>query len=172
MTGKGTLTLTGHLGDVMKESVQAALSWMRSHADALHSPTDLCRMSEIHVHVPAGAIPKDGPSAGVTMTTALVSLLTGRPVRAGLAMTGEVSLSGRVLPVGGIKEKVLAAHRAGLRTVILPKRNEKNLLEDVPAAVQEVMTFKLANSVEDVLGWALEEASAGRAAPMEPLPAY
>ena len=114
------------------------------------------------MHVPAGAIPKDGPSAGVTMTTALVSLLTGRPVRSGLAMTGEVSLSGRVLPVGGIKEKVLAAHRAGIRTVVLPKRNEKNLLEDVPAAVREVMTFHLAASVEDVLAAALESAPSAR----------
>jgi ATP-dependent Lon protease len=159
------------LGDVMKESVQAALSWVRSHADALGIASDFWEKSDVHVHVPAGAIPKDGPSAGVTMTTALVSLLTGRPVRCGLAMTGEVSLSGRVLPVGGIKEKVLAAHRAGLRTVILPKRNEKNLLEDITPAVQEVMTFKLADSVEDVLGWALEEAPAERA-PTLPIVAY
>jgi ATP-dependent Lon protease len=171
MDGKRTLTLTGQLGDVMKESVQAALSWVRSHADALGIASDFWEKSDVHVHVPAGAIPKDGPSAGVTMTTALVSLLTGRPVRGGLAMTGEVSLSGRVLPVGGIKEKVLAAHRAGLRTVILPKRNEKNLLEDIPPAVQEVMTFKLADSVEDVLGWALEEAPAERAAAL-PIVAY
>ncbi|MGH7332854.1 MAG: endopeptidase La [Candidatus Rokuibacteriota bacterium] len=171
MEGKRTLTLTGQLGDVMKESVQAALSWVRSHADALGIAVDFWEKSDIHVHVPAGAIPKDGPSAGVTMTTALVSLLTGRPVRGGLAMTGEVSLSGRVLPVGGIKEKVLAAHRAGLRTVILPKRNEKNLLEDLPPAVQEVMTFKLADSVEDVLGWALEEAPAERT-PALPVVAY
>jgi ATP-dependent Lon protease len=171
MDGKRTLTLTGQLGDVMKESVQAALSWVRSHADALGIASDFWEKSDVHVHVPAGAIPKDGPSAGVTMTTALVSLLTGRPVRGGLAMTGEVSLSGRVLPVGGIKEKVLAAHRAGLRTVILPKRNEKNLLEDIPPAVQEVMTFKLADSVEDVLGWALEEAPAERA-PTLPIVAY
>jgi ATP-dependent Lon protease len=171
MDGKRTLTLTGQLGDVMKESVQAALSWVRSHADALGIASDFWEKSDVHVHVPAGAIPKDGPSAGVTMTTALVSLLTGRPVRGGLAMTGEVSLSGRVLPVGGIKEKVLAAHRAGLRTVILPKRNEKNLLEDIPPAVQEVMTFKLADSVEDVLGWALEEAPAERT-PALPIVAY
>ena len=106
---------------------------MRSHAGELGIARDFWERSDIHVHVPAGAIPKDGPSAGVTMVTALVSLLTGRAVRPGLAMTGEVSLSGRVLPVGGIKEKVLAAHRAGIRTVILPRRNEKNLLEDVPA---------------------------------------
>jgi ATP-dependent Lon protease len=172
MDGKRTLTLTGQLGEVMKESVQAALSWVRAHADGFAIAGDFWEKSDIHVHVPAGAIPKDGPSAGVTMTTALVSLLTRRSVRAGVAMTGEVSLSGRVLPVGGIKEKVLAAHRAGMRTVILPKRNEKNLLEDVPPAVREVMTFRLADSVEDVLGWALEEAPAERSAVIGPIVAY
>jgi ATP-dependent Lon protease len=156
MQGKRTLTLTGQLGDVMKESVQAALSWVRSHADELGLAPDFWETSDIHVHVPAGAIPKDGPSAGVTMTTALVSLLTGRRVRPGLAMTGEVSLAGRVLPVGGIKEKVLAAHRAGIRTLLLPKRNEKNLVEDVPRAVREEMTIHLVDSVPDVLRLALE----------------
>jgi len=156
MQGKRTLTLTGQLGDVMKESVQAALSWVRSHADELAITPEFWETSDIHVHVPAGAIPKDGPSAGVTMTTALVSLLTGRRVRPGLAMTGEVSLTGRVLPVGGIKEKVLAAHRAGIRTVLLPKRNEKNLVEDVPRAVRDAMTIHLVDSVPDVLRLALE----------------
>jgi ATP-dependent Lon protease len=156
MQGKRTLTLTGQLGDVMKESVQAALSWVRSHADELAIASEFWETSDIHVHVPAGAIPKDGPSAGVTMTTALVSLLTGRRVRPGLAMTGEVSLTGRVLPVGGIKEKVLAAHRAGIRTVLLPKRNEKNLVEDVPRAVRDEMTIHLVDSVPDVLRLALE----------------
>ena len=156
MQGKRTLTLTGQLGDVMKESVQAALSWVRSHADELGLAPEFWETSDIHVHVPAGAIPKDGPSAGVTMTTALVSLLTGRRVRPGLAMTGEVSLAGRVLPVGGIKEKVLAAHRAGIRTVLLPKRNEKNLVEDVPRAVREEMTIHLVDSIPDVLRLALE----------------
>jgi ATP-dependent Lon protease len=156
MQGKRTLTLTGQLGDVMKESVQAALSWVRSHADELAIAPEFWETSDIHVHVPAGAIPKDGPSAGVTMTTALVSLLTGRRVRPGLAMTGEVSLTGRVLPVGGIKEKVLAAHRAGIRTVLLPKRNEKNLVEDVPRAVRDEMTIHLVDSVPDVLRLALE----------------
>src|SRR6184192_128989 len=141
MKGKGSLTLTGQLGDVMKESAQAALSWVRSHAASLGIAPDFWETSDLHIHVPAGAIPKDGPSAGVTITTALVSLLTGRPVRPGLAMTGEVSLAGRVLPVGGIKEKVLAAHRAGIRTLILPKRNEKNLIEDVPTDVRRVMTI-------------------------------
>jgi ATP-dependent Lon protease len=151
MPGRHTLTLTGQLGDVMKESVQAALAWVRSHARELGIASDFWERSDIHVHVPAGAIPKDGPSAGVTMATALVSLLTDRPVRPGLAMTGEVSLSGRVLPVGGIKEKVLAAHRAGVRTVILPRRNEKNLVEDVPATVRDAMTFHLVDSIPEVL---------------------
>jgi ATP-dependent Lon protease len=157
MTGTRTLTLTGQLGDVMKESVQAALAWVRSHAVELDVPSDFWERSDIHVHVPAGAIPKDGPSAGVTMATALVSLLTGRPVRPALAMTGEISLSGRVLPVGGIKEKVLAAHRAGVRTVVLPRRNEKNLLEDVPATVRDAMTFHLVDSIPEVLGVAFED---------------
>ena len=156
MQGKRTLTLTGQLGDVMKESVQAALSWVRSHADELGLAPEFWETSDIHVHVPAGAIPKDGPSAGVTMTTALVSMLTGRRVQSGLAMTGEVSLAGRVLPVGGIKEKVLAAHRAGIRTVLLPKRNEKNLVEDVPLKVRKEMTIHLVDSVPDALRLALE----------------
>ena len=158
MKGKGGLILTGQLGDVMKESAQAALSWVRSHAAALGIAPDFWETSDVHVHVPAGAIPKDGPSAGVTLTTALVSLLTGRRVRAGLAMTGEVSLAGRVLPVGGIKEKVLAAHRVGVRTLILPKRNEKNLLEDVPPAVRGAVTVHLVDSVEDVIRLGLEPA--------------
>ncbi len=157
MLGTRTLTLTGQLGDVMKESAQAALAWVRSHAEELGIEPDFWQRSDVHVHVPAGAIPKDGPSAGVTMATALVSLLTQRPVRAGVAMTGEVSLSGRVLPVGGIKEKVLAAHRAGIRTVVLPRRNEKNLREDVPAAVRDVMTYHLVDSIEEVLRVALDE---------------
>ena len=157
MSGKRTLTLTGQLGDVMKESVQAALSWVRSHADELGIAPDFWETSDIHVHVPAGAIPKDGPSAGVTMTTALVSLLLGRRVRPGLAMTGEVSLAGRVLPVGGIKEKVLAAHRAGIRTLVMPARNAKNLMEDVPAKVRDELTVHLVDSVRDVLQHALED---------------
>ena len=160
MRGAHTLTLTGQLGEVMKESVQAALSWVRSHAGELGIDAEFWEHSDVHAHVPAGAIPKDGPSAGVTMATALVSLLTGRPVRPDLAMTGEISLSGRVLPVGGIKEKVLAAHRAGIRTIVLPRRNEKNLLEDVPAAVRQSLSVHLADTIGDVLAVALEHSPA------------
>jgi ATP-dependent Lon protease len=119
--------------------------------------SDYWETSDLHVHVPAGAIPKDGPSAGVTLVTALVSLMTQRPVRSDLSMTGEVTLSGRVLPVGGIKEKVLGARRAGIKTIILPKRNEKNLIEDVPSQVREGMTFHLVDTVDQVLNLALEE---------------
>src|SRR5262247_3936527 len=157
MKGKGTLALTGQLGDVMKESGQTAMSWARSHASELGIRSDYWETSDLHVHVPAGAIPKDGPSAGVTMVTALVSLMTQRPIRSKLAMTGEVTLSGRVLPVGGIKEKVLAARRAGVVTVILPRRNEKNLLEDVPEQARNGMMFHLVDSVDQVLQLALED---------------
>ena len=158
MKGSKTLTLTGQLGDVMKESAQAALSWLRAHATDLGIRADFWDTSDIHVHIPAGAIPKDGPSAGVTMVTALASLMGQRPVKPRLAMTGEITLSGRVLAVGGIKEKVLAARRAGVTTVILPRRNERNLLEDVPKPLRESMTFHLVDSVEEVLDLALEDA--------------
>jgi ATP-dependent Lon protease len=152
---KDGLTLTGQLGDVMKESAQIALSYVRSHADALGVEPERMR-GRFHVHVPAGAVPKDGPSAGVTMTTALVSLLTDTPVRPVVGMTGEVTLQGRVLPIGGVKQKVLAAHRAGLTEVVLPKRNEGDL-DDVPEQVREQMTFHLADDVADVLTVALRE---------------
>jgi ATP-dependent Lon protease len=146
--GEPSLTLTGQLGDVMKESAQIALSYVRSHAGALGvDSSDLGR--RFHVHVPAGAVPKDGPSAGVTMTTALVSLLTNRPVKPTVGMTGEVTLQGKVLPIGGVKQKVLAAHRAGLTEVILPKRNGADL-DDVPERVRDEMTFHLADTVDDV----------------------
>ncbi len=152
------LTVTGQLGDVMKESATIALSYVRSHRDALGIAPGADRRS-LHVHFPAGAIPKDGPSAGVTMTTALVSLLTGRPVKANVGMTGEVTLQGRVLPIGGVKQKVLAAHRAGLTEVILPARNEADL-DDVPDVVRADLTIRLADDVADVVAWALEEAPA------------
>ena len=150
------LTLTGQLGDVMKESAQIALSYVRSHADALG--IDPARLEgRFHLHVPAGAVPKDGPSAGVAMTVALASLLTDRPVKSTIAMTGEVTLQGRVLPIGGVKQKVLAAHRAGIKEVILPKRNEGDL-EDVPEQVREQITFHTLEDVDEVLAVALEPA--------------
>ncbi len=152
--GDGTLTLTGQLGDVMKESAQIALSYVRAHAADLGIEPTAAEQS-FHVHVPAGAVPKDGPSAGVAMTTALVSLLTGRPMRSTVAMTGEVTLQGLVLPIGGVKQKVLAAHRMGLTEVILPMRNEKDI-DDVPASVREAMTFHLASRVEEAIAVALE----------------
>src|SRR2546427_2489461 len=155
--GEPGLTLTGQLGDVMKESAQIALSYVRSHTDELGiAPESINKV--FHIHVPEGAVPKDGPSAGVTMTTAIVSLLTGRPVRNTVGMTGEVTLQGLVLPIGGVKQKVLAAHRMGLTEVILPKRNEKDI-DDVPQSVREAMTFHLASRVEEVLKYALEPAS-------------
>jgi ATP-dependent Lon protease len=147
--GEPGLTLTGQLGDVMKESAQIALSYVRSHAGELG--IDAARLQRtVHVHVPAGAVPKDGPSAGITITTALVSLLTDRPVNPALGMTGEITLQGKVLPIGGVKQKVLAAHRAGLVEVVLPKRNGPDL-EDVPEKVRDVMTFHLADTYDDVL---------------------
>jgi ATP-dependent Lon protease len=149
-----TVILTGQLGDVMKESAQIALSYVRSHTDELKIEKGAADKS-FHIHVPEGAVPKDGPSAGVTMTTAIVSLLTGRPVRSTVAMTGEVTLQGLVLPIGGVKQKVLAAHRMGLTEVILPRRNEKDI-DDVPQSVREKMTFHFASRVGEVLEFALE----------------
>jgi ATP-dependent Lon protease len=155
MSGKKGLTLTGQLGDVMKESAQAALSWVRAHARQLGIEDSFFERVDIHLHVPEGAIPKDGPSAGVTLVTALVSLLTKRRVRPRVAMTGEITLSGRVLPVGGIKEKVLAAHRMGIKEVILPRRNEKAVKEDIPPNVQADVRLHLVSSIEEVLELAL-----------------
>jgi ATP-dependent Lon protease len=158
MDGEPGLTLTGQLGDVMKESASIALSYVRAHAAELGIDPERIASRRYHVHVPAGAVPKDGPSAGVTMTTALVSLLTGRPVRAEVGMTGEVTLQGRVLPIGGVKQKVLAAHRAGLQEVVLPERNGQELEEDVPESVREAMTFHLASDINQVLEHALAPA--------------
>ncbi len=162
MPGKDRLTLTGQLGDVMKESAQIALSYVRAHSDQFGVDSEKFNNADIHLHVPAGAVPKDGPSAGVTMVTALVSLLTGRPVEAEVGMTGEISLQGQVLPIGGVKQKILAAHRAGLRRVILPKRNEADL-DDVPEDVRHEMAFQLAETIEDVLEHSLCPVTAGEA---------
>jgi ATP-dependent Lon protease len=161
MPGEPGLTLTGQLGDVMKESAHIALSYLRANGRRLDVPTEALGEQRVHVHVPAGAIPKDGPSAGVTMTTALASLLTGRPVRREVGMTGEVSLTGRVLPIGGVKQKLLAADRAGLTEVLIPARNEPDL-DDVPAEVRDRLTVHLVSDAADVLRLALEPAT-GRA---------
>jgi ATP-dependent Lon protease len=155
MAGAGSLTLTGQLGDVMKESTRAALSWLRAHAREYGVEPDFFKNAEMHIHVPSGAIPKDGPSAGVTMATAMASELTGRPVRGDIAMTGEITLSGRVLPVGGIKEKVLAARRVGIREVILPRQNEKNVNEDLTEELRKDLTIHFVQSVDEVLLLAL-----------------
>jgi ATP-dependent Lon protease len=157
MHGSDGLVLTGQLGDVMKESARIALSYVRGHAGELGVDEDSFDKREFHVHVPAGAIPKDGPSAGVTMVTALASLLSGRAVKHTVGMTGEVTLQGRVLPIGGLKQKVLAAHAAGLTDVILPERNRGDL-DDVPEDVREQMTFHPVMSIDEVLEFALEPA--------------
>ncbi len=157
MKGKGNLTLTGQLGDVMKESAQAALSYIKSRASGLGLSDDLFSNVDMHIHVPAGAIPKDGPSAGITMATSIASALTGRPVRKDVAMTGEVTLRGRVLPIGGLKEKTLAAKRMGIKTVIIPHRNKKDL-DDLPKYVKDGMTFVIVETMDDVLKHALKNA--------------
>ena len=159
MAGTGSLTLTGQLGDVMKESARAALSWLRTHAREYGIDPDFFKNAEMHVHVPSGAIPKDGPSAGVTMAAAMASELTGRPVRGDLAMTGEITLSGRVLPVGGIKEKVLAARRAGINVFVLPRLNAKNVNEDLTPELRQGLTVHLVSTIDEVLALALQPKS-------------
>jgi ATP-dependent Lon protease len=155
MEGKDKLLLTGQLGDVMKESARIALSFVQGELERLGLPKDALEDKTIHLHVPAGAIPKDGPSAGVTLVTALVSVLTGRTVREDMGMTGEVTLQGRVLPIGGVKQKVLAAHRQGLKTVILPKANDVDL-DEVPEEIREELNFELVDHVDEVLQLAYE----------------
>ena len=155
MVGKGKLILTGQLGDVMKESAQAALSYIRSKADEFKIQDGFHENSDIHIHIPAGAVPKDGPSAGITLFTALLSLLSDRRVRDDIAMTGEISLRGHVLPVGGIKEKVLAANRAGIKNILLPKKNEKDLVE-IPDQIRQEMKFHFLQEMSDVLNLAFE----------------
>jgi ATP-dependent Lon protease len=157
MSGKGTLKLTGQLGDVMKESAEAAFSWVRAHSEQLGLARDFYQNIDIHIHVPEGAVPKDGPSAGVTMTTALTSALTGKPVRQDVAMTGEVTLRGRVLPIGGLKEKTMAAYRAGIRTLIIPEENRKDL-EKIPDYVLGQFRVIAVKDVEEVLKAAIVNA--------------
>jgi ATP-dependent Lon protease len=167
MKGSKRLLLTGKLGDVMKESAQAAVSYVRSKANELGIGEDIFGQSDLHIHVPAGAVPKDGPSAGVTMATALVSLLTERNVRADVAMTGEITLRGQILPVGGIKQKVLAASRVGIDTVILPKRNEPDL-EDIPEEILKKMSFVFAERVDEVFVTALRDGAPQSETPPRP----
>tara|TARA_B100000674_G_scaffold51665_1_gene35628 strand:- start:73 stop:1032 length:960 start_codon:yes stop_codon:yes gene_type:complete len=157
MKGKGNLTLTGQLGDVMKESATAALTFVRSHAEEFGIKASFNQENDIHIHVPAGAIPKDGPSAGVSMVTSLVSLLTDFPVKEKVAMTGEITLRGNVLPIGGVKEKVTAAHRSNIKEIILPEHNRKDL-EDVPSHVAKDLKFHFAKEIKDVLNVAVPQA--------------
>ena len=168
MQGEGNLTITGQLGEVMRESAQAALSWVRGHAKQLapELPDDWFSTHDIHVHVPAGAIPKDGPSAGITMATALMSLVTGRPVRDDVAMTGELTLTGQVLPIGGLKEKALAAQRAGVKRILAPSRNEGDL-EDIPEALRSGLDFVWVSEIGDVFDAALVNGRPGYARPNE-----
>ncbi|MER2111901.1 MAG: S16 family serine protease, partial [Solibacillus isronensis] len=153
--GKGKLILTGKLGDVMKESAQIALSFVRTLTNDLGVDADYFDQHDIHVHVPEGAVPKDGPSAGITMTTAIVSAITGKAIKREIGMTGEVTLRGRVLPIGGLKEKSLSAHRAGLTTIIIPQDNERDI-DDIPETIREQLTFKLVSQAEEVLALALD----------------
>ena len=155
--GRGGVTLTGKLGEVMQESAQAALTCIKSRAERLGMNLEFIRKRDLHIHIPEGAIPKDGPSAGVTLATAMASALTRVPVRSDVAMTGEITLRGRVLPVGGVKEKLLAAHRVGVSTVLLPKDNEKDL-EEVPEEVRADMTIQFVETIDEVLSLALEDA--------------
>jgi ATP-dependent Lon protease len=167
MVGKGRLTLTGKLGDVMQESGQAAMSYVRSRSASLGLPRDFYRHLDIHLHVPEGAIPKDGPSAGITICTTIVSALTHIPIRCDVAMTGEITLRGKVLPIGGVKEKLLAAHRAGIRTVLLPRDNEKDL-SDIPPEILSSLTVTFVDTMDEVLALALERPLTALAIPAVP----
>lgn len=155
--GRGGVTLTGKLGDVMQESAQAALTCIKARAERLGMSLDFIRKRDLHIHIPEGAIPKDGPSAGITLATAMASALARVPVRKNVAMTGEITLRGRVLPIGGVKEKLMAAHRFGITTILLPKDNEKDLIE-IPEEVRNVMDINLVETIDEVLSLALEDA--------------
>jgi ATP-dependent Lon protease len=161
MPGKGNVAVTGKLGDVMKESAQAAVSYVRSRAAYLMIDEKFYRKLDLHIHIPEGAIPKDGPSAGIAMCTSIVSALTKRPVRRDIAMTGEITLRGRVLPIGGLKEKIIAAHRGGIKTVLIPKENEKDL-KDIPKLISRSMTIVPVEHMDEVLTHALILENGGR----------
>jgi ATP-dependent Lon protease len=150
MKGNGNLTLTGSLGDVMKESAHAAMSYIRSHAEHLNIPDNMFETHDIHIHVPAGAIPKDGPSAGLTIAVALISLITDRSCKRNVALTGELTLSGRILPVGGVKEKILAAHRAGVKSVVFPAKNEADI-RDIPEDISKDLKIYKINELEEII---------------------
>jgi len=154
MPGKGNLNLTGQMGDVMQESARAALSYVRSNAEALGIPPDFREKLDLHIHIPKGAIPKDGPSAGISMALAIISALCQRPIRSDVALTGEITLRGRVLPIGGLKEKVLAAHRLGIKTILLPEDNRADIV-DIPAEVRKQLTFKFVKTMDEVIAHAL-----------------
>jgi ATP-dependent Lon protease len=166
MPGKGKLTLTGKLGDVMQESAQAAMSYVRSKADEFHIPKNFNRTTDVHIHIPEGAIPKDGPSAGITLATSLISALGRIPIRKEVAMTGEITLRGKVLPIGGLKEKILAAHRSGLKTIIVPRENEKDLA-DIPKNVLDSLNVYMVESMDEVLKIALAEPLGAIATPVD-----
>jgi ATP-dependent Lon protease len=170
MDGKEDFILTGQLGEVMRESARAGLSWIRTHASELGIPREMFEKQTLHIHVPAGAIPKDGPSAGITMATAMVSAFTGIPVRKDLAMTGEITLRGRVLPIGGLKSKILAAHLAGAKMVVIPKKNEKDL-RDVPDEIRKGIKIVTAESMDQVLETALRRRPKPLPAAAAPKPA-
>ena len=154
MDGNGSVELTGQLGDVMKESAKTAISYIRSNSNKFGIKPDFNKTSDIHIHVPEGAVPKDGPSAGITITTSLVSSLTGKPVRNDVAMTGEITVTGKILPIGGLKEKCLAAYRAGITNIIIPKDNKRDI-EDIPSEVREKINFVVADGMKTVLDNAL-----------------
>jgi ATP-dependent Lon protease len=170
MPGKGNLNLTGQLGDVMQESARAALSYARANTEALGIPADFRDRLDLHIHIPKGAIPKDGPSAGISMALAIISALSQRPVRSDIALTGEITLRGRVLPIGGLKEKILAAHRIGIKTILLPEDNQPDLA-DIPADIRKKLTFKFVKGMDEVVAEGLLPKTESSAEPAASEPA-